>query len=459
MKVFTGSDLIIYKQDELSISSLWNRRDFVSVVQDYFNTRIEKILAVGGLRGTGKTVGILQAAEGLDACYMLAAKNDGKSGSDYIDFLKNTEKKYIIIDEYSWIDDREELDYYLLTAVQDGKRIVITGTESIMLDFLNYGALCHRISMVHTTMFSYNDYLRVYNLKHSKNICTEYLKTGGLFKEYAVTNYSSMKQYIDTAIVKNLAAYLSDEMDEVMARTLTYSVFYKAVCPSNLSTVPVMRNSSITLKNYLDVMGIDSNVEIKQRDLRNVAEIFEHIGLIVRIPNFDDNGEPSEQYYITNPSITCQLILRLYDIPDIAGYMLGHVFESVVMVQLAVNKLSEHKIYFYNNGGTDKDNKELDIIITDREHEFAYLFECKFSQNSSVSDKITLLSGYLEKGPLKYTEIEGRYIIYTGKPCVKKYNVGNVVFTPISRILDDYFAFKHNVKLTAIKSKDGISYD
>lgn len=407
MKVFTGSDLIIYKQDELLISSLWNRRDFVSAVQDYFTTRIEKILAVGGLRGTGKTVGILQAAEGLDACYMLPAKNDGKSGSDYIDFLKNTEKKYIIIDEYSWIEDREDLDYYLLTAVQDGKRIVITGKESIMLDFLNYGALCHRISMVHTTMFSYNEYLRVYNLKHSENVCKEYLKTGGLFREYAVTNYSSMKQFIDTAIVKNLAAYLINEkMDEVMARILTYSVLYKAVCPSNLSSVPVMRDSIITLKNYLDIMGIDSNIEIRQRDLRNVTEIFEHIGLIVCIPNFDDSGEPREQYCITNPSLTYQLMRSLYDIPDIADYMLGYVLESMVMVQLAVNKLSEHKIYFCNNGGPDKNNKDLDILITDREREFAYRFEYKFSQNSSLNDKITLLSGYLETGTFKYTEDE-----------------------------------------------------
>ena len=215
-----------------------------------------------------------------------------------------------------------------------------------------------------------------------------------------------MKQYIDIAIVKNLSAYLSDEMDELMARTLTYSVLYKAVCLSNISSVTVMRNSSIILKNYLDIMGIDSNIEIKQRDLRNVAEIFEHIGLIVRIPNFDDSGDPREHYYITNPSITYQLMLRLYDIPDIADYILGYVLESMVIVQLAVNKLSEHKIYFYNNGCTDKNNEEFDIIFADREGEFVYRFECRFSQNKSVNDKITLLSRYLEKGSLKYTELD-----------------------------------------------------
>ena len=77
--------------------------------------------------------------------------------------------------------------------------------------------------------------------------------------------------------------------------------------------------------------------------------------------------------------------------PDIADYILGYVLESMVIVQLAVNKLSEHKIYFYNNGCTDKNNEEFDIIFADREGEFVYRFECKYSQNKSVNDKITLL--------------------------------------------------------------------
>ena len=89
--------------------------------------------------------------------------------------------------------------------------------------------------------------------------------------------------------------------------------------------------------------------------------------------------------------------------------------------------------------------KELDIIITNDEMEFAYLFECKFTQNNSVDKKITLLSGDLEKTVFKHTEILGRYIIFTGEASVKKYNVGDIIFTPMNKMLDYYFEFSTNV--------------
>ena len=447
MLIYSGQQLEKYKKENLQIQKSWNKRDFVTGVRTYFHSSVEKVLAVGGLRGTGKTVGILQASEGLDVCYVLAQKGDGKTGADYIEFLRNVDSKYIIIDEYSWISGREDLDRYLITAIQNGKRIAITGTESITLDFLNYGALNHRVSVLHTTLFTYEEYLRLYDKKHSKAVCREYLMEGGLFKEYAIRNFDSMKAYVEEAIVNNLSGYLKDEISEEKAKTLTYSVLYKAICPSNLSSVPTLRKSSVTLSNFLEKIGVNTAIKPEERDLNRVADIFEQIGLIVRVPNYDRDSELREQYYITNPSLTCQLILAAYDLRNIENSILGHVFESCVMVQLAVNKLEDHDIYFFNNGsGYDPNNKELDIIITDKEKEFAYFFECKFSQDDEIRSDITLLSGYLEENYFKHTEIEGRYLVYNGKPCVKEYEVGTVVFTPIGSILDRYFEFQENVE-------------
>lgn len=455
MLVYTGKQLDEYKKNQLQILDSWNKRDFTTGVSRYLDSSVEKVLAIGGLRGTGKTVGILQAAKGLDACYILAQKGESNTGKDYIELLKNTGEKYIIIDEYSWINDREDLDRYLITAVQNGKRIVITGTESITMDFLNYGALNHRVSVLHTTMFTYDEYRRIYNKEHSKAVCKEYLMEGGLFKEYALTNYESTKAYIEEAIVNNLADYLKERMSEEKARTLTYSVLYKAICPSNLSSVPTLHNSKVTLDNFLDTMGINTAMKIEERDLNRVSEIFEQIGLIVRVPNYDKDSSLKEQYYITNPSLTCQLILAAYNIKAIEGSILGHVFESCVMVQMASNKLAEHNIYFFNNGsGHDPNNKELDIILTDKEEEYAYLFECKFTQNDDLRSDITLLSGYLEENYFQHTEIEGRYVIYNGKPCVKNYDVGTVLFTPIGDVLNRYFEFDENVKETRLNQNE-----
>lgn len=445
MKVFSGIQLDEYKRNSLQIDSAWNKRDFTVGVLNYLEGSTERILAIGGLRGTGKTVGILQATEGMDTCYILAQKGESETGKDYIRLLQEVPNKCVVIDEYSWIKEREELDYYLLTAVQNGKRIVITGTESITMDFLNYGPLNHRVSVLHTTMFTYEEYCRLYGLQPDKQVCVEYLMNGGLFKDYALINAETTRAYIEEAIVSNLADYLDGRISKERARTLTYSVLYKAICPSNLLTVPTLRNKKVTLDNFLEKMGINTAIEISENELRMVSEIFEQIGLIVRIPNFLKLAEPKEQYYITNPSLTCQLILYVYDLPSIENSILGHVFESSVMVQLSTNLLEDHCLYFYNNGG-EEDNKELDGVVTDKKHEFAYFFECKFSASDKIHPAITLLSSYLEEHDFQDYEIEGRYLIYNGKPQVKCYDDKKLIFTSPIEYLDNYFAFEKNAK-------------
>lgn len=448
MKIYEGIELENYKKNNLQIDETWNERSFVSCVKNYLRGSTEKILAIGGLRGTGKTVGILQAATGYDVAYILTQKGEEETGKDYIDFLQNTDKKYIIFDEYSWIKNRDELDRYLLTSVQNNKRIILTATESITLDFLNYGALNHRVQTLHTTMFTYEEYLKLYGKEHSKATCRQFLTEGGLFKEYALKNYEATRKYVEEALVKNLAAYLKEDMDEEMARALTYAVLYKAICPSNLNSIPTLQSSHVTVENFLDEWGVNTTIEPNSRDVKRVADIFEQTGIIVRIPNFNENSNIEEQYYITNPSLTCQLILSAYNINKIDSYILGHVFESVVAVQLATNKLEEHEIFFYNNEtqATGNSNHELDVIITDREREFAYFFECKFSEKNEPRRDITLLSGYLESHEFTGTDIEGRYIVYTGKPEVKEYPVGPVVFTPIGDVLNRYFEFEENIE-------------
>jgi hypothetical protein len=270
---------------------------------------------------------------------------------------------------------------------------------------------------------------------------------GGLFREYALRNFDSMKTYIEEAIVRNLSGYLKKEMDMETARTLTYSVLYKAVCPSNLSRVPTLNSSHATLHNFLDRMGVNTELEIKDFELDRVSEIFEQIGLITRVPNYDTASSLREQYYISNPSLTCQLILVVYGLRDIDSSVLGHVYESCVMTQLAANKLEEHDIYFLNSENHDdgENNMELDAVVTDRDCEFVYLFECKFAKTDKIHPGATLLSGRLEKNYFQESEIVGRYVVYNGRPCVKEYDIGTVVFTPMGDMLDRYFEFSDNV--------------
>ena len=110
MLVYEGQDLEQYKRDNLGIEDYWNERNFVKYVSNYSKLKTEKVLAVGGLRGTGKTVGILQALPSDDTCYILCQKDEPSIGADYIQSLKHSDKKNIIIDEYTWIKDRRPLE-------------------------------------------------------------------------------------------------------------------------------------------------------------------------------------------------------------------------------------------------------------------------------------------------------------------------------------------------------------
>ena len=109
MQMYSGKYLEHYKKSSLEIDPAWNKRYFTARVEQHLKGCTEKVLVVSGLRGTGKTVGILQAADTFDALYVTAQKDEVQTVADYVDLLKETDKKYIIIDEYGWIRDRRYL--------------------------------------------------------------------------------------------------------------------------------------------------------------------------------------------------------------------------------------------------------------------------------------------------------------------------------------------------------------
>ena len=145
-------------------------RDFVNDIREvYFNSKPKYILIVNGLQGTGKTFGILQAVEDLDnVLYVCAQENDGTTADDYIELLKNSEEDYIIIDNYSFINDRYDLDCCLWTLVKSGKHLVITGTNSISFDCPESNPLIHNSNRVDINIFTYEEFCRIYQKEYSK---------------------------------------------------------------------------------------------------------------------------------------------------------------------------------------------------------------------------------------------------------------------------------------------------
>ena len=94
--------------------------------------------------------------------YISAQLSEAQEGKDYIKFLSEVKEKNIIIDEYTWIRNNRDLSYYLWTLVENGKRVEITGTHSLALDYLEDGILVHRAFRINVNMFTYEEFCRVY---------------------------------------------------------------------------------------------------------------------------------------------------------------------------------------------------------------------------------------------------------------------------------------------------------
>ena len=75
-----------------------------------------------------------------------------------------------------------------------------------------------------------------------------------------------------------------------------------------------------------------------------------------------------------------------------------------------------------------------------------YFFECKHMQNHKIRSSATILTGHIENTYFQHSDVDGRYVIYNGEPCVKKYEVGEVMFTPLGGVVNNYFAFEENTQ-------------
>jgi len=438
MRVFQGTALLEFMKDEVGIQDDWEERDFVEVARSHFEGKYQTVLVIGGLRATGKTVGLLQALRGLDACYVVAQRREKETSEDYIKLLETVDKKYIVIDEYSWVRNREELDKYLWTAVQNGKRIAVTGTDSITLDFLDCGDLIHRVSMLHVNMVSYTEYCRIFKLEPCKETCVKFLIEGGVFRKGALRNFDNMQKYVEVALIDSLAEYTKGEISKEKAKALVYSVLFKAICPNNLRKVPLLMNQKLERRNFLDRMGVRKDLVFEEYEVRRVADILEQLDVIVKVPNYDQSSPIKEQYYIANPALTSQLILAAYDLVGVDGYILGHVFEAAVMCILHYNLRSENKLYFLNTTFEDGSNKELDAVITTEKEDYVHFVECKMREDATLKMTSTILDERLED-IFPDSIVDGRFIVYNGKPC-KKVVSGDVavIYTDFGKILEDY---------------------
>lgn len=446
MIIYSGNELkehtLELKKEAMAHTGLDKvyERDFVDSVRKHcFGGKTRQVYVVCGLRATGKTFGLLQAVPDFnDTIYIQAQREEPQTGRDYIEFLRRVKEKNIIIDEYTWIKDNRDLSYYLWTLTENGKRIAITGTHSLELDYLEKGELIHRAFRINVNMFSYEEFCRVYQKPYCKESCIEFLKTGGIFKEYAINSFQDMTKYIQEAVIDDLARFMKLTPEE--AKAIVYDIMYLAVCDSSETKIkyPEMRKDNRDYRAMLTNFGIDPTVEITPFKFKVATEVLEKARFVCKTNNFCNKEE--YRLHMVNPSLTYQMVNAIFDEKS-AEKRLGKAFEAYMVASMWTNTETADYLWYADMGQLTGE-PELELVIVNPDDHLAYLFDSKLREAASLPENSSLVSDKLEKA-MKCLEVGGRYVVCNTKTekCGER-NGKKVIFTRLDcKTLQDYRQF------------------
>ena len=462
---FTGDELKTYAKNFLS--GIYEKRDFVNSILSYFQDPISnrRIMGISGLRGTGKTVGMLQAIQELfsydNVLYILINEEIDINTFKEL-FLKIIKgKEFIFIDEVTKISGLVEGVNFLSDVILPlGKKVVITGTDSLALLDTVKSSLYHRIRYENVTHISFSEVKRTMGQSFK-----DYLEIGGLYAPDAISDFEGMRNYINTAILDNIESSfnrniglantynLSDISSEELRVTIfmiLYAVVYSTaskIRQPNIKRIIKMfdrdkTSPSQSIAALREIVFNDLKLSTtfipNESQVNAILGILERIGILVKAQNFYDNSETN--YYITNPSITVRIYYSIYSSLKSTGLdtliwaslkpVLGLVFESVIVVH--TKKYVDDKgynIYYYR----DSDGREVDLLI-ENERDFTDIFNpyyCYFEiKMTSDIDEAVMKSKWLNdesiiQSILQNGDIIGRGIIYGG--------IKEGVFTHFSR--------------------------
>jgi predicted AAA+ superfamily ATPase len=223
-KHFIVGDALAYTIESLTgdTSGKYNRRDFVAPLIDYcvdgcYNG---KIGIVYGLRSTGKTVGMLQAAEALIECghkvaYVRFNYEEAAMGDVNIEIKDLAKQGYT----HFFIDEATYLEGFLNGAAEwpdmyvpaNRIKITISGTDSFLINIARGTSLFHRCVQFSTNWNPYDEYRNIQGKSYE-----DYKAVGGIFTP------EPMPEFIQAAVVKNLLHTLEHCVDDA-GRTNEYT--------------------------------------------------------------------------------------------------------------------------------------------------------------------------------------------------------------------------------------------
>ena len=196
--------------------SSFNKRYLFNDMQNFLfgNGNVGKVLALYGLRRTGKTTLIFQSILSMNisdfskcAYIKISNKNSFSELIDDLKYLTTHGFKYIFIDEVTILSDFQSLASTLSDIYGLRSKIILSGTDSLGFMISKYYELFDRVILLHTTYISFKEFSEVLGI----DSIDTYIEYGGLmsvenniYNEEKIFGGESVNEYVDSAIAHNI---------------------------------------------------------------------------------------------------------------------------------------------------------------------------------------------------------------------------------------------------------------
>lgn len=351
VNIYTGSSLRTYIMSNIDKS--WKCRDIVDSIVNYFDKPYKGMMfGLTGLRGTGKTVSLLQALVKMnklsESMYVTLATDSDIDCTGLCSYLEPQLGgiKYLVIDEATRIKNLIKNGDTLFEELKRfGIAVVLSGTDTLALAISSGDGLFHRIVEHNITFISLAEYERILCDETDKTrVVVSYIKSGGLMTPDNVRNFDTFKVYVNTAIVDNILNTVSknkgisefelvSKMPDTKLRSIVfgilYSIGYKAWrvdkalddhgdlndenayenaggsvrFKNNFSRVinalslSSIINKAEIVKMVCRTLGVSEVVTVTQSELNEVLDYLEKLGIIVGLENMAHSSH-EVQYFV-----------------------------------------------------------------------------------------------------------------------------------------------------------------
>lgn len=355
--------MLLLNNENFSVIQKYSKRKEYKDVLDYLNSSSDKVLAVSGLRRTGKTVLLSQLFLELteDKCDFILV-GDNEPIENIIKHIDNSNKNIFLVDEVTRIRNIDDMSILYDKYTKYGKKIIISGTESLLFKILKDYTLYDRVDIIELLPLPYNEYKRLTN-----GSLEDYIDNSGLFYGNTDNLLLSISQNIIKSLEKlNGETTYYNEIINSMIKIL----FLKIVWTEEL--IDTLKFSAIGLRKK-DVNRINADLmskiikrtpEIKYVNSKELEEVYNYLVKLRIITEFENIERDSRiKKIIPIPG----LLNRIYK--QIVQYCLDNgIFISKKLINgMVFEKEMNIQSYLRNPGipryTLDNSSEEVDEII------------------------------------------------------------------------------------------------